>query len=147
MRQDILVNDEQADLFGWLQKRIQLPRSEDFRAIGRVVDGQIVGVWGYDRHILGYSCQMHCAGDGPHWLNRSLLWKAFQVPFVEWGYKVLIAPIGSDNPESIRLATSLGFVECGSIPDAHPDGALHLYRLSRDAGSKWLKVRYRDSHG
>lgn len=144
MREDRLVNDEDADLFGWLSPRIQLSHSADFRAVGRIVDGRIVGVFGYNNHA-GVSCQMHTAGDG-RWLNRALLWKAFQVPFVEWGYKTLLAPIGCDNEESLRLAAGLGFIERARIEDAHPDGVLTLHVMRKDA-CKWLNLRYRGSHG
>lgn len=143
-REDRLVNDEQADLFGWLEPRIQLLRTPDFRAVGRIVDGKIVGAFAFNNHN-GASCQMHVAGEG-RWLNRALLWKAFQVPFVEWRYNVLIGPISSANQVSQRLATGLGFSLHATIQDAHVDGALQLYVLRKEA-CKWLGVRYRDSHG
>lgn len=142
MRRDLLVNDEQEDLFGWLAPRIQLIHSRDFRAIGRMVDGKIVGVFGYNNHN-GVSCQMHTAGVG-RWLNRALLWKAFQTPFVEWNYNVLIAPIGSLNTPSIRLAAGLGFVRHATILGAHVDGALQLHTMRKEA-CRWLTVSY--SHG
>jgi len=137
---DVLVNDEQEDLFGWLAPRIQLTHSSDFRAIGRMVNGRIVGVFGFNNHN-GVSCQMHAAGEG-RWLNRALLWKAFQVPFVEWDYDVLIAPIGSLNEKSLRLAAGLGFYKRATIQKAHPDGALELYVMPKE-GCRWLTVSYR----
>lgn len=145
MRDDRLVNDEEAELHDWLNRRILLSWSDDFRAVGRMVDGRIVGAFGYNNHN-GASCQMHAALDFPWSLNRGLLWKAFQVPFVEWGYKVLLAPIASSNEESIRLAAGLGFKCYVNLVEAHPDGVLHLMGMRRDE-CKWLNIRYRGSNG
>lgn len=140
---DVLVNHEQADLLGFLAATVGLTRATDSSAIGRIVQGRIVGAVGYDNHN-GSTCNMHMALESPRALNRALLWKMFEVPFVQWGYKVVLAATGSQNDSCLTLIRKLGFEHRVTIPDAHLDGSLVVFSLHKN-NCRWLNIRYR--HG
>ena len=123
-------------LYDWLNERIALPFSTDFKAMGRVVDGQLVGVVGF----TGYneaSIQMHMAGAGPHWMTRHFIREAFRYPFVTCRCSVVLASVPSGNTEALKIDRKLGFKEIAIIEGAHPDGALHLLALRRE-DCKWV---------
>lgn len=130
-RRDFLVAEPKMVLYDWLNERIGIPWSTDFRAFGRVVDGKLVGVVGYNGYN-GASCQMHMAGDGPRWVTRELIKVAFHVPFVQWGLKVVFALVPDGNKEALKIDLKLGFKEVAKIDDAHPDGVLHLLEMRRE---------------
>jgi hypothetical protein len=118
-------------LYDWLNERVGIPWSTDFRAIGRVVDGKLVGVVAYN-NFTGSSCQMHMAGAGPHWINRRFLRLAFALPFETWGLKVVLGVVPSGNADALVVDKKLGFIELVTIPGAHPDGALHILEMRRE---------------
>lgn len=142
-RQDILVNELQADLFGYLQPRIGLKQGADSHAIGRIVNGQIVGAVGYDG-FNGSTCHMHIALTEPWALNRALLWKMFEVPFIQWDLPVVLAATGSQNRDCLKLINGLGFEHCVTIDQAHDDGALEVFKLYKK-DCRWLNIRYYDN--
>lgn len=131
LRNDHLVGGPDRKLFQWISDRTGLIWSDDFKGVGRVIRGNLVCVAGYNSHT-GASCNLHLAGDGYAWMNREFLRMMFEVPFGQWGYNVLTAPISSANGKSRNLAIRLGFTEFGIINDAHPEGALIIYMLRRE---------------
>lgn len=126
-------------LFDWLHQRIGLAWSVDFKAIGRVVNGELVGVVGYNNHT-GSSCQIHMAGDHKHWITPTLLRTAFHLPFNNWGYQVLFGAVPSGNQEALDIDLRLGFTTMATVPGAHPDGALHMLMMRRE-DCRWIVRR------
>ena len=129
------------DRRGWkfLSDRIPgFPYQEGMWTICREVDGLIVGAWGYT-DFTPVSCQIHFAGATPRWLTQDLLWKAFHVPFEQWGLRTLIGVISGGNEPSLNVAKKLGFKIFATLPDAHPDGALVFHVMRRDE-CKWLAM-------
>lgn len=100
-----------------MHERSGLPIARDFYGIAREVDGQLVAAFGYD-YFQPTSCSLHLCVDGPTALNRTLLSKAFQVPFIQWGYTSLFCVIQTSNAKSLNMAARLQFEEVGCIPDA-----------------------------
>lgn len=136
-RNDFLVADPQAVLYDWLNKRVGLAWSTDFRAIGRVVGKELVGVVGYNG-FTGTSCQMHMAGDGKHWISKALIHKAFELPFVQWKLNCVIGLVPSGNADALVIDKKLGFQEVAKIDGAHPDGSLHILIMKRES-CRWLR--------
>jgi L-amino acid N-acyltransferase YncA len=117
----------------WMHERSGLPIARDFYGIARERNGRLVAAFGYD-YFQPTSCSLHLCVDSPTALNKALLSKAFEVPFIQWGYKSLFCVIQESNVKSLSMARRLGFVEIGSIPEALWFGV--LYREN----SKWLRL-------
>ena len=135
-----------ADPYGvfasWLCERIEYVPSPNFRSLARVEHGRILGVVGYDSWN-GASCQMHIGGSG-RWLNRRLLFAAFDYPFNVCGLNCVLGLVPSGNQAALRFDRHLGFKEVAELKGAHPDGSLFLLRMDR-SDCKWLKVRGGDA--
>jgi RimJ/RimL family protein N-acetyltransferase len=125
-------------LHKWLSDRIGIPWSTDFRALARVVNGEIVGVVAFEG-FTGTSCRMHMAGDTGHWLTKQYIRKCFHYPFVILDLPMVFTFIPSGNTESLDINLRLGFRELLCIKDAHPDGALHVMQLLR---SDWMRNKF-----
>lgn len=125
------------DVHAWIHSRSGLVWVADFHGIAREVDGKIVAAVGFDHH-QGSSCSFHIAADR-RGLSRQLLFHAFATPFLQWEYKVLLGIIQAGNRSSNHIATRLGFVQWGTLPEAHPSGALEFYRMTR-AECPWLDI-------
>jgi RimJ/RimL family protein N-acetyltransferase len=130
-RSDVLIGRPRELLFDWLHQRVGLTWSDDFTAIGRVVNGELVGVVGFNSHN-GSSCQMHMAGEGKHWATRKFITEIFRYAFDTLGYQVVFGVVPSGNPGALAINYRLGFKELATIPSAHPDGALHIVMMRRE---------------
>lgn len=124
-------------LHDWLHKRIGLPWSTDFRALARIVDGQIVGCVGYEG-FTGTSCRMHMAGEG-NWITREFIRKAFGYPFNVLHLPMVFGVVPSGNKTALEIDLRLGFTEIMYVDGAHPDGGLHFLQLKREV---WLRTKY-----
>jgi len=125
-------------LHDWLRQRIQLPWGEDFRGLARVIDGQIVGCVGYVG-FTGTSCEMHMAGERPGWFNREFIRLAFRYPFDMLNLPMVFGRVPSGNTRALDIDKRLGFKELVFLEGAHPDGGIHLLRLTRD---DWKRSKY-----
>ncbi len=123
-------------LFEWLHKRICLARSEDFRAIGRVVDGVLVGVVGFNG-FNDRSVQLHMAGEGKRWISRKFISEVFNFAFVTCGCNVVFGIVPSGNVKALEIDLRLGFTEFARIDGAHSDGALHFLMMRRE-NCRWI---------
>lgn len=134
--QDQLIAEPADDIFNWLSDRTGLVRAADFLGQARIVNGKIVAAFGYDQH-WDTSCRMHFAID-KNGLNRLLLYYAFLVPFVQWGYKCIIG-VTPEGSAGRKLAHHLGFKDFAILPDAQPNGGL-CYMVMRREDCRWLKL-------
>lgn len=125
-------------LHDWLKSRIGLPWSTDFRALARVVDGQIIGCVGYEG-FNGSSCRMHMAGAKPGWMNREFIRRAFGYPFVTLNLPMVFGVVPSGNTTALEIDLRLGFKQLIYLEGAHPDGGLHFLQMTRDT---WLRSKY-----
>lgn len=128
------------EIHDWISRRSGLVWVDDFCGIARYVDGQIVAAIGYDHH-QDSSCSFHLA-TLPQGLNRDLLWRAFEVPFNQWGYQVLLGIIQAGNDKSLNIADGLGFKTFARLPEAHPSGWLEFMAMRRDE-CPWLDKKTR----
>ena len=135
-RSDFLVTEPKQTLFRFLEERAHLRWTADFTAVGRVVNGQLVGavaVVGFN----GASCMLHFAGDNKYWINRKLIDFVFRYIFRGLGCNIIFAEIASGNTTSLAVARKVGFKDLLEIPGAHPDGSLHLLAMRREE-CRWL---------
>lgn len=136
---DFLTNSPTAVLWEFLSKRIGIPYSTDFVALGRVREGQLLGVVGYN-NFTGTSCHMHMAGEEGRWFSREFLYEAFRYPFETLGLTMVFGVVPSGNIRALRIDAKLGFRELIYIPGAHPDGGIHILQMKREE-CRWLRKR------
>jgi hypothetical protein len=135
----LIVAHYQDILASWLCKRIGLVPSPHLRCFGVVQEGELVAVVGFDGWN-GASCQMHVAGDGGHWVTRTLLRTVFRYAFADNELKLVLGIIPSGNTAALRFNSHIGFTEVTRIEGAHPDGALVIMELRRE-NCRWLKEK------
>lgn len=135
MQVDRLIGDAPR-IQDWMHARSGLPIMRDFHGLAREVRGSIVAAFGYDSFQPG-GCQLHLCVDTQDGLNRTLLAKAFQVPFIQWNYSYLLAIIQEQNTKSLNMATRLGFKKFGEVP-----GHLRFGVMYKD-DCRWLKLGQR----
>ena len=97
---------------------------------GRIVAGVLYCEWN------GAQVVSHIAGDG-NWLKRPLLWVMFDYPFNQLKVKRISAPVADSNERCKRFLEHLGFEREATLRDAHPDGDLIIYRMTK-AMCRWL---------
>lgn len=136
----MIVSGPNDILTTWLCTRIGLVPTHHIRCIARLsAEKQIMAVIGFD-NWNGAACEMHVAGEG-NWMNRALLFAAFDYPFRVAGCKMVLGRIPSGNKEAVRLNKHLGFnIEC-EIEGAHPDGSLIIMSMRRE-NCRWLEKHH-----
>lgn len=113
------------------------------QTIGLVEEGALLAGVLYESYNRASVVTHIAAVPGKRWMTREFLWAIFSYPFNQLSVRKLIAPVGASNLESRRFVSNLGFVLETALKDAHPDGDLLFYTMSRDCerASKWLNIR------
>jgi RimJ/RimL family protein N-acetyltransferase len=130
MRGDQLIADSPR-IQQWMHEHSRLPLQQDFIGIAREVSGEIVAAFGYDSFQAG-CCQLHTCSIRPDGYNRRLLLSAFQVPFDQWGFDLLIGIVPAGNIASREIALRLGFTQFAELP-----GHLNFFKMAK-ADCRWL---------
>lgn len=88
----------------------------------------------------GSNIECHIASDkSRHWLTRKYLFAIFAYPFIQLKVKRITVCVGEGNSDSRRFVEHLGFEREAELKDAHPTGAILVYRLfNRDC--KWTAL-------
>lgn len=126
-------------LFLFLKERgVELSRSEDFQAIGRInKELAILGVVGYNS-FCGSTCAMHVAGIG-NWMSRELIRAAFDYPFRQLGMVQIFACTALNNARALRLERRIGFKPLLSIPNGWGAGVgLEILGMHKSE-CRWLE--------
>jgi len=131
-----LVLQQSPRVFRWVSDRIGIGNSEDMRGIGWERDGEMVAGVLYNNWNDTSVC-MHIAAEGRHWCSRKFLFAVFDYPFNEAGKRVILGMVGSRNREAMRFDLHVGFKLHTIIPDAHPDGELHILTMRRE-DCRWI---------
>lgn len=111
---------------------------EGERCIARYVDGKLAGGVVYSNATQA-SLEMHVAGLCPRWLNRDLLWVAFDYPFMQLGVRKVFTRIQASNTEALRFNASLGFKDEAVLKDVFPDGDM-VIRSMYKADCRFLNI-------
>jgi hypothetical protein len=141
VRDRIHIGDEEAVLAG---RRVMalaggaVYNPEGERCIARYVNGVFVGGVVYS-NATQTSLEMHVAGVRRGWLNRDLLWVAFDFPFVQLGLKKVFCRIQASNTEALRFNASLGFKDEAVLKDVYPDGDM-IIRSMYKADCRFLNI-------
>ena len=113
-------------------------KPEGTETIGLEKDGEIIaGVWYEDWNPQ--SIVTHIAITGR--LTKRFLRVIFDYPFTQLGVQKIIAPVLSDNSDSIRLVTKMGFKEEARLKNVHPLGDMTFFVMNKNE-CKYLGARY-----
>lgn len=118
----------------WVEKRvIETGKFEGYSAIGLENDGELVAGVVYDYHT-GPSVNASIASDGSRrWLNPAYLAAIFCYPFRQLGCNRITVFVRTDNHDSQRFVTHLGFKQEGRLRAACADGSdVIVYGILKD---------------
>jgi hypothetical protein len=108
----------------------------------RLIDEEVVGGVIFSNYT-GESIQMHVGAATPYWINRDMLWIAFDYPFNQ----LLVKRIFGHTPENFTDALQFSF-KVGFIPIARIEGvflddtACIITRMDRE-DCRFLNIRPR----
>ena len=130
----------------WVARRIRGGYFEErSQAIGLECDGELVAGVIYE-NWNHQSIWCHIAVEGK--MTPAYLAAIFDYPFNVAQVEKIIVPVGSDNEESVKVVTNMGFTEESRIKEGRPEGDIVFYTLRRD-DCRFLNERYskRINHG
>lgn len=85
------------------------------------------------------SISIHTAGFAHNWLNRDLLWIAFDYPFTQCNFQATFVKIRSGNSKSLDFCTKLGFSTVAELSGVYSDGPLIIMKLLK-GDCRWLAL-------
>ena len=108
-------------------------------AFGVTIDGQLIGGVVYDNY-RGHDVEMSCAGQ-PGWLDRWLIKRFFEYPFVHLGCCRVTALVRETNEHALDFDKRLGFKVEGFHEDGYApgEGMYSLGMLKRNC--RWFDGR------
>lgn len=140
----IILNDlEAAKQIGSKSGFIYNPESDV--CLARFKGDQLLGGIIYTG-FTGSSIAMHVAGFVPDWVNKEMLWAAFDYPFNQLKVKKVFGEVPADNMKALEFDRKLGFKEEARIKDVYPEGDLVVLAMYRDE-CRWLKMRRPETLG
>ena len=113
------------------------------QVIAREENGELLGGVVY-KDFTRESIAMHVAGFDPRWINKEMLWKAFDYPFVQLGCKTVFGPVPSYNTQALEFDRKLGFSQVAIVPGVFPGGDLVVLAMKRE-DCRWLKPRHKSA--
>lgn len=133
----MIVSTPREALWAWVNSRVGIPWSEDFRAIGVVRDDCLLAAAAYNAFV-GRVCFMHGAIDDPSAISRTFLHAIFDYPFNVCGMTTVIMPIPSSNTAAVAFAEKCGFKEDRRFVGAGLEGDdLVFFSLTRN-DCRWI---------
>jgi hypothetical protein len=119
-------------LWAWLNERIDIPWSSDFRAIGLVKNDCLVAVAGYNC-FAGRTCHTHIAILPGASVSKEFLKAGFEYPFEQCDLLRLYAWMDEADVQPLNLDLKLGFEIVHRVPNGAVSGAdLLLIELKRE---------------
>lgn len=133
----MIVSTPRELLWAWINAKLGIPLSEDFRAIGVVQDSCLCAVVAYNGYT-GRTCFMHSAIDDPSVINRTFVKAIFDYPFNQCKLTHVLAMVESSNTRAMDIDRRLGFREVNRFEGAGLDGGdVVLLAMSRNE-CKWI---------
>ena len=128
----------------WVADRIGgNPAWESFEAIGLEKDGELIAGVIVDGYVENTRCSIHCAGEGKQWLNREFLFVVFDYVFRQLNCNVVVQTVCSNNVDSMKFTSHLGFGEKCRIEDGALGGDLVILSMRRE-DCRWIKPRMKN---
>lgn len=138
----MIVGTPRESLWAFINTRVGVPWSSDFRAVGLVRGDLLCAVAGYNG-FMGRACFMHGAIDDRSAIDRTFVRAIFEYPFDQCGVRYIFVAVDEQNQRSLNFCYRSGF----ELHDILPGGAevgsersLLLLRMTRDQ-CRWLRSR------
>lgn len=112
------------------------------RNIARVRDGTLMGGVVYSNYT-GESIGMHTASWHPRWVNRDLLWIAFDYPYNQLLVKRIFGQVPEDNIPAQRFNLNLGFSYVARIDGVYKGGVACLVMKQERSECRFLSLKPR----
>ena len=107
-------------------------------ALGQISDSEIIAGVVYD-NWNGASVEATIAIAGV--MTPAYLAAIFHYPFIHLGAKKIICQVVETNISSVNLLNKMGFQLEAQILDAHPEGSILLYTMSKE-NCRFIGERY-----
>lgn len=117
----MIVSQPVEILWAFINTRVGVPWSSDFRAIGVVRNDCLMAVVAYNG-FTGRTCFMHDAIDDPSVIDRTFVREVFRYPFEVCGVTHILALVDSANQRAMSINSRLGFREVHRMDGAGLDG-------------------------
>jgi RimJ/RimL family protein N-acetyltransferase len=122
--------------------------SEAVAAIGlEASSGELLAGVLFDNYNGASICMHVAAVPGKRWMTRDYLRASFAYPFLQLKVRKLLGLVSSANVVAQKFDEHLGFVLETALKDAHPNGDLLVYSMTREQ-CRWINIPLRKSpHG
>lgn len=143
-----VVWDEPTRVMAFVARILEIPPSRDGAAIGlKDAYGNLIAGVLFDNYN-GASIQMHVAAEpGARWMTREYLHCCFAYPFRQLAVRKIVGLVSCTNLPARRFDEHLGFHLEATLTDAHPDGDLLVYTMTKQQ-CRWLSIPLRNpAHG
>ena len=118
--------------------------SQEMQYVALTEGGEILAVAAFDNYNKA-NINMHIAAvPGKSWLNREFLWYCFFYPFEQLKVRRVTGIVAASNLQARKFDENLGFTLEATLKDAHPDGDLLVYKMTRDQ-CRWLTLKDRNN--
>jgi hypothetical protein len=116
-----LIFDEHQRIADWCEGHIEhfSGWGNEPRAIGLEVNGELRAGVVYTNFSPGNVIASIVVDGG---MNRRFLYSIFYNPFIAWKVRHITCTMEASNSRSIKLCSSMGFVERGRLPEAAANG-------------------------
>ena len=98
-------------------------------ALARYRDGELMGGVVYTEYYAQHCISMHVHSWHRHWLNRDLIYVAFDYPFNQLGVKYIF---GSSREDKVAFDLNVGFKIVSRVENFYPDTHKVILRMARD---------------
>lgn len=140
----MITYDHQEKLWAFINTRLGVPWSSDFRGIGLVKNDCLCAVVAYNT-FTGRSCYAHIAIANPAAIDRTFVRECFRYAFDFAGCLYILATATASNQSSVEQNLRLGFKVIGVLPEAAFDESdILLLRMTRN-DCRWLNGKQRIS--
>jgi hypothetical protein len=134
----VIVSSPREYLWKFINDRVGVPWSSDFRAIGKVQGACLKAVIAYNG-FTGRMCFMHSAIDDPSVIDRTFVRAIFSYPFVDCKLTHVLALVDSANARALEIDKRCGFKEIDRFVGAGLEGRdMFLLQLKREE-CKWTE--------
>lgn len=128
----MIVSTPREALWAWLNERIDIPWSSDFRAIGLVKNSCLVAVAGYNC-FAGRTCHTHIAILPGTVVSKEFLRAGFEYPFNQCNLLRVYAWMDEAEGTPLNIDLKIGFQVVHRVPKGAVSGSdLLLIELRRE---------------
>jgi hypothetical protein len=133
----VIVSAPREKLWAVMNEKLSIPWSNDFQAIGLVIDDCLCAVTGYNSFLHG-TCMMHVVVIDPAKITREFVRESFRYPFKKAGVLHVLSMVAERNTKAVSLNLKLGFRILFSLPDRSSRGDLLGLTMSA-AECRWIR--------